>query len=93
MIVSSYQRLLSEDHSYRDISSESMTVPDQSMSIKDIINRSLAGLPTIGRQDAFFDEEEDADPVDGYDLSDVDPEKLPEYERSQAAEKRFLGED
>ncbi|WGL31399.1 hypothetical protein [Dipodfec virus UOA04_Rod_1021] len=92
-VVSGYQRMQQKERHYRDIPSDSLTVPDQSMSIRDIINRTLAGLPTIGRGDVYFDEDEDPEPEGGFDLTDVDPTKLPEYELSEAAEKRYFGKD
>lgn len=86
-----YERMSDEDRRLREIDSESMTVPDQSMSIKDIISRSLAGLPTIGRSDTFYDETEDPDPVGGYDLTDVDVESTDSYKRASALEKEIYG--
>ena len=44
---------------YRIFTDPSMTVPDQSMSIKTILERYARGLPVGGRLDEYYDPEDD----------------------------------
>jgi len=44
---------------YKIFTQPSMTVPDQSMSIKTILERYARGLPVGGRLDEYYDEEDD----------------------------------
>lgn len=48
------------------------TVPDQSLSIREIIQRASYGQPLMGRNDGYYDEDEPAEPIGGYDLTDID---------------------
>lgn len=43
---------------YKVFTQPSMTVPDQSMSIKTILERYARGLPVGGRLDEYYDEED-----------------------------------
>jgi len=43
---------------YKNFTQPSMTVPDQSMSIKTILERYARGLPVGGRLDEYYDEED-----------------------------------
>lgn len=44
---------------YREIHSPSLTVPDQTMSIRTILERHSRGLPIGGRIDLYYDEDDD----------------------------------
>lgn len=44
---------------YREIKTPSLTVPDQTMSIRTILERYSRGLPVGGRLDEYYDEEDD----------------------------------
>lgn len=60
-----------ESKKYTAIDSSSMTVPDQSMSIQEIMYRASHGLPTTGAGYGLYDDEnEDAQPND-FDLTDL----------------------
>jgi hypothetical protein len=43
---------------YKVFTQPSMTIPDQSMSIKTILERYARGLPVGGRLDEYYDEED-----------------------------------
>jgi len=47
------------DKNYKVFTQPSMTIPDQSMSIKTILERYARGLPVGGRLDEYYDEEDD----------------------------------
>lgn len=44
---------------YRKIEQPSLTIPDQTMSIKTILERYSRGLPIGGRNDMYYDEDDD----------------------------------
>jgi len=46
------------EKNYKVFTQPSMTVPDQSMSIKTILERYSRGLPVGGRLDGYYDEED-----------------------------------
>ena len=46
------------EKNYKIFTQPSMTVPDQSMSIKTILERYARGLPVGGRLDEYYDEED-----------------------------------
>ncbi len=46
------------DKSYQIFTEPSQTIPDQSMSIKTILERYARGLPVGGRLDEYYDEED-----------------------------------
>lgn len=46
------------EKNYKIFTQPSMTVPDQSMSIKTILDRYARGLPVGGRLDEYYDEED-----------------------------------
>ena len=62
---------------YKLFTQPSMTVPDQSMSIKTILERYARGLPVGGRLDEYYDEENDL----------PDPRTLDLAERQELAEQ------
>jgi len=47
------------EKNYKIFTQPSLTVPDQSMSIKTILDRYARGLPVGGRLDEYYDEEDD----------------------------------
>jgi len=47
------------DKNYQMFTEPSQTIPDQSMSIKTILERYARGLPVGGRLDEYYDEEDD----------------------------------
>jgi len=47
------------EKNYKKFTQPSLTVPDQSMSIKTILERYARGLPVGGRLDEYYDEEDD----------------------------------
>jgi hypothetical protein len=47
------------EKNYKIFTQPSMTVPDQSMSIKTILERYARGLPVGGRLDEYYEEEDD----------------------------------
>jgi len=61
---------------YREIKTPSLTVPDQTMSIRTILDRYSRGLPVGGRLDEYYDEEDTL----------PDPKTLDLAERQELAE-------
>ncbi len=64
------------EKNYRKILTPSLTVPDQTMSIRTILERYSRGLPIGGRTDIYYDEEDDL----------PDPRTLDLAERQELAE-------
>jgi hypothetical protein len=62
--------------SYKIFTQPSLTVPDQTMSIREILQRYSRGLPIGGRLDVYYDEEDDL----------PDPRTLDLAERQEIAE-------
>lgn len=70
-------------YSYRPLASgmetpkgESLTIPDQSLTIREIVERFVMGEPTLGQRAVHYDEVEDFDNIDptldpAFDLADV----------------------
>lgn len=61
---------------YKTFTQPSLTVPDQTMSIRTILERYSRGLPIGGRLDEYYDEEDDL----------PDPRTLDLAERQELAE-------
>lgn len=49
----------------------SLTIPDRSMSITEIMTRFARGEPLGGRTDVFFDEDNEHDDMKDYDLTEI----------------------
>lgn len=49
----------------------SMTIPDQTMSIREILTRYARGLPLGGGQDVYYDEEDEMPDIRTMDLTDI----------------------
>jgi len=56
---------------YKIFTQPSLTVPDQSMSIKTIIDRYTRGLPIGGRLDDYYDEDDIMPDYRTLDLSEI----------------------
>lgn len=65
----------------------SMTVPDQTMSIKEILDRHTRGLPIAGQKIAFYDPEDDMP-----DLSKMDLAERQEHMEAAAEEIKAIQE-
>lgn len=65
----------------------SETIPDQSMSVEEIVRRFASGMPLNGGEPLFADDDdsEDLDSVEGYNLATLDLSELAELK--QKAEK------
>jgi len=55
---------------YKTFTLPSLTVPDQTMSIRTILERYSRGLPVGGRTDLYYDEEDDLPDPRTLDLSE-----------------------
>jgi len=62
---------------YKAFTQPSLTIPDQTMSLKTILERYSRGLPIGGRLDEYYDEEDDL----------PDPRTLDLAERQELAEQ------
>jgi hypothetical protein len=62
---------------YREITDPSLTVPDQTMSVRTILERYARGLPVSGRTDMYYDEDDDL----------PDPRTLDLAERQELAQQ------
>lgn len=76
----------------REISSHSETIPDQSLGIKEILRRSMAGIPSVGHP-VFYDGDSDDYDDGDYDLTDVNPEETAAYKQSVQMEKLMYGSE
>ena len=56
---------------YKIVNTPSLTVPDQSMSIRTILERYSRGLPVGGRLDEYYDEEDTMPDYRTLDLVDI----------------------
>lgn len=56
---------------YRKILTPSLTVPDQTMNIRTILERYARGLPIGGRTDVYYDEEDTMPDFRTMDLSEI----------------------
>jgi len=56
---------------YRTFSMPSMTVPDQTMSIRTILERYSRGLPVGGRNDIYYDEDDTMPDYRTLDLTEI----------------------
>lgn len=72
--LNAYQKanLSDEFRRHRHYSSELLTVPDQSLTIRQILNQSMFGSAPAVSQNCYYDEDEPAVPRYGYDLTDID---------------------
>lgn len=77
----------------------SLTIPDNSLTIREILDRYSKGLPTGGTLDPIYDDSDDIDfdtpDVRNFDLSDLDENKLriqqlKEYSKQLEYEKQKL---
>ncbi len=73
---------------YREIKTPSMTVPDQTMSIRTILERYSRGLPVGGRLDEYYDEEDDLPDIKNLDLAErQELEELYKFELNEINNK------
>lgn len=77
----------------REIPSDSDTIPDQSLGIKEILRRSMAGIPSVGHPVFYDGDSDDYDDDGDYDLTDIDPESTPAYKQSVQMEKLMYGSE
>jgi len=56
---------------YRKILTPSLTVPDQTMPLKTILERYARGLPVGGRTDVYYDEDDDMPDYRTLDLAEI----------------------
>lgn len=56
---------------YREIKTPSLTVPDQTMSIRTLLERYARGLPIGGRVDEYYDEDDTMPDYRTLDLSEI----------------------
>ncbi len=56
---------------YRVFTQPSLTVPDQTLSIRTILERYSRGLPVGGRSDEYYDEEDDMPDYRSLDLTEI----------------------
>jgi len=76
------------DKKYKIFTQPSMTVPDQSMSIKTILERYARGLPVGGRLDEYYDEENDLPNPFTLDLAErQEMEELYKFELNEIQNK------
>lgn len=67
---------------------ESMTQPDMTLSIRELLDRYARGLPVTLREDGYF-EEEDFSEFDNLDISDIDNLKEANQENVNRLTKEF----
>lgn len=77
---------------YRQIPEQTKTVPDQSLGIKEILRRSMAGIPSVGYPSHYDGDSTEYDD-DDYDLTDIDPEQTAAYKQAAYLEKVYFGDD
>lgn len=56
---------------YRKIETPSLTVPDQTMSIRTILERYARGLPVGGKMDMYYDEDDTMPDYRTLDLTEI----------------------
>lgn len=59
------------DKNYQTFTQPSMTVPDQTMSIRTILERYSRGLPIGGRTDEYYDEDDTMPDYRTLDLTEI----------------------
>lgn len=59
------------DKNYKVFTQPSMTVPDQTMSIRTILERYARGLPIGGRTDEYYDEDDTMPDYRTLDLTEI----------------------
>lgn len=67
-----YMQLPEDQKELRMYDQSTEVLPDQSLSIREIIARSHSGIPIEGRSDFYYDEDEEPEPIGGFDLTDID---------------------
>jgi len=76
------------EKNYQVFTQPSMTIPDQSMSIKTILERYARGLPVGGRLDEYYDEEDDLPDPRTLDLAErQELEELYKFEINEIKNK------
>lgn len=70
----------------------SLTIPDQAMSIKEIIRRFASGLPVTGQREELYDYDEKGDPVSGAPL-DIRRMDLAEVEDELASVRERIAQE
>ena len=73
------------EKNYRVFTQPSQTVPDQTMSIKEIIHRYAQGLPIGGGLDPIY-EEEDSNGINPRTLDLVDLQQIKEHNKKNISE-------
>lgn len=74
----------------KKILSPSMTIPDQSMSIRTILDRYSRGLPVTGRTDEYYDEEDTMPDYRTLDLTEIDDLKQNVKETFEKHRKKVI---
>lgn len=69
----------------------SMTVPDQSMSMRDLLDRHTRGMPVAGNPDSFFDEDDPIPDLRVLDLTQI--RDLAENARDKIAKHKKEADD
>jgi len=59
------------EKNYKICDEPSLTVPDQTMNIRTILERYSRGLPVGGRTDIYYDEEDDMPDIRSLDLAEI----------------------
>lgn len=82
------------EKNYRVFTQPSQTVPDQTMSIKEILERYAKGLPIGGGLEPIY-EEEDTNGINPRTLDLVDLQEIKEYNKNNIEElkKKFENEN
>lgn len=70
----------------REMSVVSETIPDQSMSMRELLNRHSRGLPLGGRNDLLYDDED----TTGVDYSHLDYADQERFREARAAELKAI---
>lgn len=72
---------------------ESMTVPDQSMDIREILLRFQSGLPPLGMKVPLYNENDDTPDVRRLDLAEIEELRDQAREEYKARRKRFIEQE
>jgi len=75
---------------YKTFSQPSMTVPDQTMSIRTILERYSRGLPIGGRTDEYYDEEDTMPDYRTLDLTEIADLQLEVKETFEKHRKKVI---
>lgn len=71
---------------------KSLTVPDDTMTISEIMLRFARGMPLGGRADVYYDEDNEFDTLKDYDLTEIQEmkaEHAANYEKYSKNAKKF----